>query len=215
MFGKIAGGLAVLAVMAGCSVAQAAPAPKTASKVATAEWTGTHNLSADAAWDAVASTPEAAPMPLPARWDCSQPMTITVAAGPGVDEAKIRAELAYPVAYLNALGYTAQVQGATPYQPGMGAPDAAGSVIVAATNNPSDDAELVDSRAISMMKQAGSSNTAAAIVVDAKRGLASDIILHELGHVLGLDHKDGTVMAAEGQAPTTFDAAETASVRCS
>lgn len=214
MFSKVAAGLAALAALTGCSVAQAAPAHKAAPAPAVAEWTGTHNLTADAAWDAVAATPAADAATLPVRWACDQPMTITVAAAAGVDEAKIRAELAYPVAYLNALGYAAQVQGATPYTPGMKAPETVGSVIIAATNNPTDDAELVDSRAIAMTNQAGDTNTSATIVVDAKRGLASDIILHELGHVIGLDHKAGTIMAAEGQAPTTFDAAETASVRC-
>jgi hypothetical protein len=137
-----------------------------------------------------------------------------VAAAPGVDEAKIRQQLQYPVAYLEALGYDVHVAGASPYRPGMQEPETWGNVIVAATNRPADDPELVGSRGLSWRGKVDDHYVSATITVDAHRGLAGDIILHEFGHVLGLEHKDGTIMAARGEAPVVFDAAETAAIDC-
>jgi hypothetical protein len=52
------------------------------------------------------------------------------------------------------------------------------------------------------------------ISIMSTNGMSSDVILHEVGHVLGLDHKDGTVMTATADSGLGFDAAETAAIDC-
>lgn len=214
--GIVAAAIAATAVvLGGCSTShQQAPAPKAVVAPAPVKWTGDHNLTATDATAAVDNTAAGEPVKVPIRWACDQPMIVTVAAGPSVDESEVRKQLEYPVAYLQALGYDVRLQGATAYVPGMEEPTEVGSVVVAATMNPADDAELEDSKALAWRGQTGKHYTSATILVDASGGLAGDIILHEFGHVLGLDHKDGTVMAAVGKAPTAFDASETATIDC-
>jgi hypothetical protein len=216
--GGLVAAVVAAAALAGCGAHAAAapePTPKTKAVVAVSQkWMGATDLTGLDALDAVAGTPSVAAKRPAVDWSCNQPMTITVAAGPGVDEARVRQQLQYPVAYLGALGYDVRLTGSTAYVPGMQEPATIGSVVVAVTNRAADDSELVGARAISWRGQTGSHYTSATITVDGRDGLAGDIVLHEFGHVLGLDHKDGTVMAARGEAPVIFDAAETAAIDC-
>lgn len=219
MRGAIAS-IAAVAVLSACSAADAAPAPSAqpAKVVSAADWTGTHNLTAAQAEKAVTSTPKSAmPAPKPyGSWDCDQPMVFHPEVAPGVDVATVYRELEYPVAYLNALGYQASVGAQQPYEVNAEQPAERGVITVVVAKNRADQPDLEEDhtmRAEALFSQS-QHNASAALIVLESRGLAGDIILHEFGHVLGLDHKAGTVMAASGISPATFDADETASIVC-
>lgn len=213
-------GLAAIAMLllSGCGAASAEPAAKPARPVSASEWSGTHGLTTADAQQAVASTaksstPDAKPY---GSWDCDEPMVFHPEAGPGVDVAAVYRELEYPVAYLNALGYRASVGAQVPYELNADRPAERGSITVVVTNNRADQYDLTTEPKVRAFAQFAQEphNASAALVVFAPTGLAGDIILHEAGHVLGLDHKAGTVMNGVGAGTLAFDADETAAISC-
>lgn len=213
--------IAAVAVLAGCGATTAAsPAatPVAAHPGSDPNWTGTHGLKAADAERAVADTPKSGtPAARPyGSWDCSQPMTFHPEAGPGVDVADIYRELEYPVAYLNALGYQAGVGEQLPYEPNADRPAERGSITVVVTKNRDDQHDLTTEPKVRAFAQFAQEphNTSAAVVIFEPTGLAGDIILHEVGHVLGLDHKAGTVMNGVGAGSLIFDPDETAAITC-
>jgi hypothetical protein len=196
----------------------AAFAAPTAHPIATEVTSGRTSLTAQQADAAVASTSTAVkPDPTTWRWACSLPMVIRPAAGSGVSVADITAQLAYPVEYLRGLGYDVTVGAPVKYERNEATSSTVGEVVVAVTKNRREQPGLDGQAAYAHTNASGRDALAATILVDAnpKTGeLAGDILLHELGHVLGLGHKAGTVMAVDWDAPVTFDAGETAAVDC-
>jgi len=151
------------------------------------------------------------------RWGCELPMTINPAAGAGVKADDITEQLAYPVEYLRGLGYNVTIGEPVDYARNMPTASNVGQVIIAATKNRREQPGLEGQAAYAHTNTSGRDALAATIFADAnpKTGeLAGDILLHELGHVLGLGHKAGTVMAVDWDAPIGFDAAEIAAVDC-
>ena len=151
------------------------------------------------------------------RWACDLPMVINPAAGSGVSTDDIAEQLAYPVEYLRGLGYNVTIGEPVDYARNMPTASNIGQVIVAATKDRNEQPGLDGEAAYAHTNTSGRDALAATILVDAnpKTGeLAGDILLHELGHVLGLGHKAGTVMDTSWDAPTSFDAAEVAAVDC-
>ena len=214
------GSIAAVAVLSACGAANAAPAPQppSAQQISAEDWNGTHNLTAADAEHAVADTPRSTtPAPKPyGSWDCATPMVFHPAVAAGVDVAEVYAELEYPVAYLNALGYRASIGAQLPYEFNADRPAQRGSITVVVAKNRDDQYDLTTEpkvRAFSQFAQKPH-NASAALVIYEPTGLAGDIILHEVGHVLGLDHKPGSVMAATTHSPIAFDADETASIIC-
>ena len=144
-------------------------------------------------------------------------MVIQPAAGTGVTDADIAAQLAYPVEYLRDLGYDVTIGAPVKYERNAATSSTIGQVVVAVTKQRSEQPRLDEQAAMTYTNTSDRSALAATILVDAnpKTGeLAGDILLHELGHVLGLDHKAGTVMDVSWDAPIGFDAAEIAAVDC-
>lgn len=151
------------------------------------------------------------------HWACDLPMVLTPAAGPGVTPADITAALAHPVEVLQGLGYDVTVGDPAPYRRDAVASEQIGEVLVVATNSRAQQRELGDKAARALTNTSGRQALAATLVVDAnpKYGeLSGTVLLHELGHVLGLGHKHGTVMDESWDAPADFDAAELAAIDC-
>lgn len=184
----------------------------------TAVTSGRTNLTAQQADVALASTGQPAKADTTAwRWACELPMVINPAAGPGVTDTEIRQQLAYPVEYLHGLGYNVTIGDSVTYKRNAATAERPGQVIVTATTRRTEQPGLDGQAAYAHTNTSGRDALAATIIVDAnpKTGeLAGDILLHELGHVLGLGHKAGTVMDITWDAPTGFDAAEIAAVDC-
>ena len=211
----------VVLTLSGCAAqasASPATAPVAAASAASPEWNGATTLTAADALAAVAATPVSdTPAKLEGAWGCSTPITVRPEAGPGVEIGEVYHQLDYSVGYLTALGYRVAVGAPAAYEPNAEAPAKVGTVTIVVTSQPQDQEQLgadKGNRAVTLTSEEGGRIGSAAIVVDAKRGLAGDILLHEFGHVLGLGHKDGTVMQAKGASPVVFDADETAAVTC-
>jgi hypothetical protein len=209
MFELVAAWLTAVAAIATPVAHAPADAPVTAGRA---------NLTVQQADAAVASTGKPAKAdPTSWRWACDLPMTIQPAVGSGVTEAEIVEQLAYPVEYLRGLGYNVTVGEPVKYQRNAATSSTVGQVVVAVTKSRSEQPGLEGQAAYAHTNTSGRDALAATILVDAnpKTGeLAGDILLHELGHVLGLGHKAGTVMDVSWDAPIGFDAAEVAAVDC-
>lgn len=208
--------VAWVVVVAGLASPMAAPAKhQPHAAVVTA---GRTSLSAaDGVAAIAAATRPAKADPTTWRWGCQRPMTIRPSAGPGISIADVRRQLEYPVAALRALGYDVTVGEPIPYRHDAEEPRERGRVDVVVTADASEQVELEGKSARAIPNLSGRQALAATVILDAdpKVGvLAGDILLHELGHVVGLDHKDGTVMAESWTAPAGFDASEVAAVDC-
>ena len=209
MFELVAALLAAMATLTAPSSAHPATTASTSS--------GRTNLTAIQADAAVAATGTAPADATAWRWSCSLPMAIHPSAGTGVTDAQLRAQLVYPVEYLRDLGYNVTVGASVPYVREMALADQPGEVVVTATTNAAEQPVLAGDAARSWMNKSGRDALAATVVVKANPAvgeLAGDILLHEFGHVVGLNHKHGTVMDTSWDAPATLDAAEVAAVDC-
>ena len=168
----------------------------------------------------VAQTVSAPAETMPWKWSCAMPMTVTPIAGPGVTLDQIDAALVLPVQTLTDLGYNVTVGEPATYHRDVQAAEHPGQVIVVATDQADQQPELDGAAARTLPNVNGANGSqilAATIVVDADPAvgdLSGNILTHEFGHVLGLDHRPGTVMALTWDAPDTFDAAETAVIDC-
>lgn len=213
MFELVAAWVAVVAGLASPLAAPAKHQPQVAAVTA-----GRTSLTAADGKAAI----EAATRPVKAdattwRWGCQRPMTIRPAAGPGVSISEVQRQLEYPVAALRALGYDVTVGAPIPYRRDAEEAMQRGRVDVVVTAHAREQVELDGKSARTIPNLVGRQALSATVILDAdpKVGvLAGDILLHELGHVIGLDHKDGTVMAESWTAPAGFDAAEVAAVDC-
>jgi hypothetical protein len=143
-------------------------------------------------------------------------MHIYYAAAPGVDDRVIVKQLEYPVEYLRALGYTVQVVREVSYLAGYRTPTTPGDVLLVVALSGADAKFLRGQNWIAMTERTfvGRSIPSAKTTVDGRSGLASDVLLHEFGHILGMEHKEGSVMGVTDTASLPFDAAETAAVDC-
>lgn len=200
------GGAAAPAVSAAPSIAPAAPA----------EWQPTYDIDPNLADKLVAETPRGVvPDALEAKWlSCGLTMNIDYSVEPGIDAAVVRDQLAYPVRYFQALGYTAAIGLEVPYEGEPPVPTVPGEILVVVEKNSK---KLKDNRwlAVTTFTAVNSHIQAARIIVDEAGGLSSDVLLHELGHVAGLPHKHGSVMDIPApSAPIHFDAQETAAIDC-
>jgi hypothetical protein len=176
-----------------------------------------YDLPATLADKQVAETPRiAAPDKMTSRWACTLPIRIYYAAAPGVDARTVVKELAYPVEYLRDLGYTVQIVREVAYHADYRTPVTPGDVLLVVPLSQADAKVLRknDWWAMTEPMEIGNVITSAKITVDGLGGLASDTLTHELGHVLGLDHKPGTVMNERVGAAIAFDPAETAAIDC-
>jgi hypothetical protein len=176
-----------------------------------------YGLPATLADKQVAETPRIAePDKTASRWACTLPIHIYYAAAPGVDSRAVVKQLEYPVEYLRDLGYTVDVVREVAYRSDYRAPVTPGDVLIVVPLSQADAATLRKNDWWAMTEPAlvGNQIETAKITVDGAGGLASDTLTHELGHVLGLDHKPGTVMNERVGAAIAFDAAETAAIDC-
>jgi hypothetical protein len=149
------------------------------------------------------------------HWACNQPMHISVAAPDAFAEQAYKS-LAYTVAYLQGLGYDAGIVAPTAYESDMTDQPHAGTVLVVVAPYHQDQPTMGDSTGYADFDN-GAVTRSAVVFLDASRqGLNPDIILHEFGHVLGLDHRHvGSVMDESWAANSGhFDADETATVTC-
>jgi hypothetical protein len=206
-------GLALVAMLAlsACSAANAQPAPKVEAKAVAV--TSPQKFTAETAQEFAAIT-GGTPLRVESRWDCAQPMRISIAAAPGWSGEQVYNDMLYAVSYLQALGYDVAVVGPTTYKSNMNdVPTTPGAITVAVAPNRSDQTRLANAVGITRSSDSGDS---ALILLDASRGgLLPDVILHEFGHVLGLDHREaGTVMSQGWDNSGHFDADETATVVC-
>ena len=154
------------------------------------------------------------PLKVASRWACNQPMQISVAAPQGFEQQTYRA-LDYTVTYLQALGYTVGMAAPTAYQSDVTEQPEAGTVLVVVAPYHQDQATLGNNEGTADL--GGGSDISSAIVFldGSSKGLHPDVILHEFGHVLGLDHREfHSVMSAGWDNSGHFDAAETATVSC-
>lgn len=202
----------LVSVMTGATTPAVEAAPTV--EAAPVQWAPTYNIDPAKAYDLVAATPtDADPAPLANSWSCDLPITIDYAAATGVDAATVRQELAYPVRYLQALGYFVGIGTEVTYTTNAPIPATPGTILVVATNNPDDQPRFVPRKTIGFASW-NDDQTTSAVVGTLNEGLSSDVLLHEIGHVLGLSHKDGTVMTASNDGDIGFDAAETAAIDC-
>lgn len=192
--------LAAAVVLSGCggtAAASVAPAKAVPAKVAAVK-------ADEKAWD----------------WSCDLPITIVPMAGHGITHKQMTDALTPAVARIRALGYHVVVAPFATYRhnvtlDGLGS----GQVTVTATLKAAEQPSLEGNAAMTTTKldDAEADAVGAVIAVDADTTLgelSGNVITHELGHVIGLDHKAGTVMAVDWDAPDTFDAAEVAAVSC-
>lgn len=210
------GKMAVLAGVAALAVlslsAGAAPAVNQPGQVAAHH---EHLLPVELADEAVSSTSPAQADPVVERWpSCQISMNINYAAGPGVNPETMRRELEYPVRYLQNLGYSAAIGNEVSYTKNASMPSGFGEILVVATNDTSEQPLIGTYRGWAVTGNEFSTTPTGLILLDAGRGLSSLVLLHEIGHILGLAHKDGTVMSANGTDSDRYDAAETAAVDC-
>jgi hypothetical protein len=176
-----------------------------------------YDLPATLAYKQVAETPRiATPDKMTGRWACTLPIRIYYAAAPGVDSRTVVKQLEYPVEYLRDLGYTVDIVREVAYRADYKTPVTPGDVLLVVPLSQADAKVLRknDWWAMTQPMEIGNVITSAKITVDGLGGLASDTITHELGHVLGLDHKPGTVMNERVGAAIAFDPAETAAIDC-
>lgn len=220
MRGKTWGIIAVLVVGIGMgsTLTASAPAVEAAPESAHEVEHQETDLDPDLADHVVAeTTQDAEPDPITWAWaSCQLQITLNYSAGPGVEADTILRQLAYPIRYLQALGYSAAIGEEIPYTANPAVPTEPGEVLVVATTNRDDIPTLKDShyRAWAENGAGWPLQTTGRIDIDATRGLSSLVILHELGHIIGLPHKEGTVMSKDGTASNGFDAAETAAIDC-
>lgn len=153
-----------------------------------------------------------------ARWSCNQPIRFSIAAAEGVTQERVYDSMLYALTYLQDLGYDAQVVGPSAYAENVGAaPAEDGLVQIVVAADPAEQAKwLTDAVGGTVTRKAGAQIKSATVVLDAgSQGLNPDIVLHELGHVLGLEHREaGSVMSAGWDNSGAFDAAETATISC-
>lgn len=145
-------------------------------------------------------------------WDCATPINISIAAAEGWSNEQVHENLQYAVAYMQALGYTVNIVGPGPYAKDLTSiPEEPGLVVVAVAPNRSEQVNLKNGVGVTL-----NDSDSALILLDASRGgLRPDIILHEFGHLLGLDHREvGSVMSSGWANSGHFDADETATVVC-
>ena len=207
--------LGLVAVVVACGLSGAAAPAEAVPAVEAAPAHQEHLLDPDLADKVVAETPRAEPERTDSKWaSCGLSISIDYAAGPGVDPDTIRQELAYPVRYLQALGYVAAIGLEVPYAHNQPTPTTPGSVTVVATMNPAEQPDIQGFRASATYGHGWPAQSTGKVNVDANAGLSSLVLLHELGHLLGLGHKGGTVMSANGTDSNGFDAAETAAIDC-
>jgi len=215
--------LGFVAVLVACGLSgSAAPVQAAvvaeAAAAAPAEWQPTYDIDPDLADKLVAETPRgAAPDAVWKRWDCQLTINLDYAAAPGVDINKLRDQMAYPIRYLQNLGYTAAIGNELPYMVNMPMPATPGTVVIVATSDRSEQAGLAFGTHRGFSEGAGASDAAVEsgrISIMSTNGMSSDVILHELGHTLGLAHKDGSVMTITADSGLGFDAAEAAAIDC-
>jgi hypothetical protein len=151
------------------------------------------------------------PLKVESRWPCDQPMQISIAAARGWSGEQVYGDMLYAITYLQALGYDVQVVGPSAYTSNM-TQVPAGAVTVAVAPSAEDQVALGENL-VGVTLLSGQS---ALVILDASQGgLAPDVILHEFGHVLGLDHREvGSVMSEGWSNSGHFDADETATVIC-
>lgn len=212
-------GAGVLAAAMVCVMTGAvAPVEMPAQQRAPSEWQPTYDIDPSVADELVAATPTgAAPDHRDGVWDCSLPINIEYATAPGVDRDKLLEQMAYPVRYLQGLGYYAAIGNEVPYALNMPVPSTPGTIIVVVTDDRTEQTGLAYGTHRAAGRSGGAipgATTNGRISIMSTNGMSSDVILHEVGHVLGLDHKDGTVMTASNDGALGFDAAETAAIDC-
>jgi hypothetical protein len=176
-----------------------------------------YGLPATLADKQISETPRiATPDKAASRWACTLPIHIYYAAAPGVDSRAVVKQLEYPVEYLRDLGYSVEIVREVAYRADYKTPVTLGDVLLVVPLSQADAKVLRknDWWAMTQPMEIGNVITSAKITVDGLGGLASDTLTHELGHVLGLDHKPGTVMNERVGASIAFDAAETAAIDC-
>jgi len=208
----------VAAVVIAATTASSAPVVQAAEVPAVVtEWSPSYDLPAALADKNVAATGKASkPEKLEWRWACNQPINIYYAASTSEDSDSLVRQLEYPVRYLQNLGYKVRIMREVAYQADYKAPTTPGDVLVIAPRSNADLSHMhaIGARAYVDTPGANGVITSAIITADATRGLASDVIFHEFGHVLGLPHKPDTVMAEAETDSVALDTAETAAIDC-
>jgi hypothetical protein len=216
----VIGLLAVLSLSAGVVPIEASQQAATRhSSIAPIQWQPTYDIDPATADKLIAETPRGVALPdkTSARWDCHLPMSINYSVAPGVDRANLLRQMAYSVRYLNGLGYYAAVGYEVPYEINAPMPAMPGSVLVIATPDRSEQSGLAGKTYRGYAQWAGETSKESErglVTLMSTNGMSSDVILHEIGHILGLEHKDGTVMTATAVSGLGFDAAETAAIDC-
>lgn len=154
------------------------------------------------------------------HWSCALTMHITPMVGTGVTKAQMTAAMTPAVNQIRALGYKVEVDQFQPYRWNVQTATGLGQVIIAATMKADEQPGLDGNGGMTIPRVDDAKpddELAAVILVNADpvvSELSSDLLLHELGHVLGLKHKAGTVMSEGWDDPSTFDASQVAAVSC-
>lgn len=209
--GLVAAAVIAAVTASGAPVVQAAEATQ---GLTWAEVSYTSGLTADDADKAVAATPPGTPDVMVRKWACELPIRIYYTAQSTPDLVRVRRELEYPVRYLRDLGYDVTIVRDVAYQseyPQTGI----GDVLLVAAVDDANAARLQgdDLLALTEPMAIGPTITSAQVTV-ATEGITSAVLLHEFGHVLGLPHKDGSVMGVTDASALGFDPSETAAVDC-